>query len=166
MFGAVTSRQRAKSRSAATGALRLTSNLITKLAVATVWSMASGAAAHANVVTDWDAKAVEVIQGNAPAPPPSIGPVGGLRIMTIMHIAIFQAVNTIDPRYEPYQEQAFPRIDASQDAAAAAAASTVLLQLLPPETGVEASPKTDVAFQAPRLPHPPARPPSGGRANR
>ena len=143
MFGALPSQQRAKSRSAATGALRPTSNLIPKLVVATVLSMASGAAARANIVTDWDAKAVEVIQGNAPAPPPSIGPVGGLRIMTIMHIAIFQAVNTIDPRYEPYQEQVFPRIDASQDAAAAAAASTVLLQLLPPENRAKAAQARD-----------------------
>lgn len=126
--------QRAKSRSAVSGVVRPTRNLIRKLVVPTLLLMASGAAVHANVVTDWDEKAIEVIQGNAPAPPPSIGPIGGLRITTIMHVAIFQAVNTIDPRYEPYQGQAMPRVDASQDAAAAAAASTVLMQLLPPES--------------------------------
>jgi hypothetical protein len=49
-----------------------------------------------------------------------------------MHIAIFQAVDTIDPRYESYQGQTMPRVDASQEAAAAAA-STVLMQMLPPE---------------------------------
>ena len=32
------------------------------------------AIAHANVVTDWDAKAMDIIQGNAPAPPLEIGP--------------------------------------------------------------------------------------------
>ena len=125
--------QRAKSRSAASGAVRSTCNLVRKLVIPTLLLLAPGAAAYANVVTDWDEKAMEVIQGNAPAPPPSIGPVGGLRIATIMHIAIFQAVNTVDPRYEPYQGQAMPRVDASQEAAAAAAASTVLMQLLPPE---------------------------------
>jgi hypothetical protein len=32
------------------------------------------AGACANVVTDWDEKAMDVIQGNAPAPPPSSTP--------------------------------------------------------------------------------------------
>jgi hypothetical protein len=41
-----------------------------------------------------------------------------------MHIAIFQAVYTIDPRYEPYQGQVMPKVSASQDAAPTAAAST------------------------------------------
>jgi len=94
---------------------------------------------HANVVTDWDEKAMEVIQGNAPAPPPQIGPVGGLRIATIMHIAIFQAVNTIDPRYEPYGGQAMPKAPASPDAAATAAASTVLMKLLPADGAAKVS---------------------------
>ena len=91
-------------------------------------------AAYANVVTDWDEKAMDAIQGNAPAPPPQIGPIGGLRIATIMHIAIFQAVNTIDPRYEPYQGQAVPKVAASEEAAATAAAATVLIKLLPAES--------------------------------
>jgi hypothetical protein len=142
------SRRRAKSRSGVNGGVRLTCNLIGKLVVPTLLLMASGAAAYANVVTDWDATAMEVIQGNAPAPPPSIGPVGGLRIATIMHIAIFQTVNTIDPRYEPYQGQALPRVDASQEAAAAAAASTVLMQLLPPENKAKAAQARDAYLAA------------------
>jgi hypothetical protein len=142
------SRRRAKSRSAVNGGVRLTCNLIGKLAVPTLLLMASGAAAYANVVTDWDATAMEVIQGNAPAPPPSIGPVGGLRIATIMHIAIFQTVNTIDPRYEPYQGQALPKVDASQEAAAAAAASTVLMQLLPPENKAKVAQARDAYLAA------------------
>jgi hypothetical protein len=89
------------------------------------------AVVHANVVTDWDTKAMEVIQGNAPAPPPEIGPVGGARIATIMHLAIFEAVNTIDPRYQRYGDQAHAKVDASQEAAATSAAATVLIKLLP-----------------------------------
>ena len=92
------------------------------------------AAAYANVVTDWDEKAIDAIQGNAPAPPPRIGPIGGLRVVTIMHIAIFQAVNTINPRYEPYQGQATPKVAASQEAATTAAAATVLIKMLPAES--------------------------------
>ena len=83
------------------------------------------AVVHANVVTDWDAKAMDVIQGDAPAPPPEIGPAGGERIATIMHLAIFGAVNTIDPHYQPYDGQTHAQIDASQEAAATSAAATV-----------------------------------------
>jgi hypothetical protein len=86
---------------------------------------------YANVVTDWDAKAMDVIQGNAPAPPPEIGPAGGERIATIMHLAIFGTVNTIDPHYQPYDSQTHAQIDASQEAAATSAAATVLIKLLP-----------------------------------
>src|SRR5262245_49748232 len=89
------------------------------------------AIAHANVVTDWDAKAMDVIQGNAPAPPPEIGPAGGERIATIMHLAMFGAVNTIDPHYQPYQGQTHPKVDASQEAAATSAAAIVLIKMLP-----------------------------------
>ena len=78
------------------------------------------ATARANVITDWDATAVSIIQGNAPAPPPTIGPVGGVRIMTILHIATFEAVNAIDPKYESYLGPVKPGVRASEDAAAAA----------------------------------------------
>jgi hypothetical protein len=64
---------------------------------------------HANVITDWDATGVAIVQGNAPVPPPPLGPIGGLRIMTVMHIAMFETVNAIDPRYEPY------RVDETQN---------------------------------------------------
>ena len=106
------------------------------------------AGAHANVVTDWDEKAIDVIQGNAPAPPPQIGPIGGLRIVTIMHIAIFQAVNAIDPRYEPYQEQATAKVTASPEAAATAAAATVLIKLLPAESEAKVAQARDAYLAA------------------
>jgi hypothetical protein len=106
------------------------------------------AGAHANVVTDWDEKAIDVIQGNAPAPPPQIGPIGGLRIVTIMHIAIFQAVNAIDPRYEPYQEQATAMVTASPEAAATAAAATVLIKLLPAESETKVAQARDAYLAA------------------
>jgi hypothetical protein len=102
-----------------------------RLFTLSVAAFLSAAIAHANVVTDWDAKAMDVIQGNAPAPPPEIGPAGGERIATIMHLAVFGAVNAIDPHYQPYGGQAYARIDASQEAAAASAAATVLIKMLP-----------------------------------
>jgi hypothetical protein len=89
------------------------------------------APASANVITDWDDTALELIQGDAPAPPPQINPIGGTRILTIMHIAMFEAVNSIDPRYEPYREQPARVANASPEAAATAAAATVLIKMLP-----------------------------------
>jgi hypothetical protein len=57
--------------------------------------------------------------------------VGGERIATIMHLAMFGAVNTIDPHYQPYQGQTHPKVDASQEAAATSAAAIVLIKMLP-----------------------------------
>jgi hypothetical protein len=51
--------------------------------------------------------------------------------MAIMHIAMFDAVNTIEPVYRPYQAQLPAPPDTSKDAAAAAAAGAVLTKLLP-----------------------------------
>ena len=102
-----------------------------RLLTACVAVILPAAFAHANVVSDWDAIAMDVIQGNAPAPPPEIGPAGGERIATIMHLAMFGAVNTIDPRYQPYDDQRHAQIDASQEAAATSAAATVLIKMLP-----------------------------------
>ena len=122
--------------------------LVRNLAVLALLMTTSAAAAYANVVTDWDEKAIDAIQGNAPAPPPQIGPIGGLRIATIMHIAIFQAVNTIDPRYEPYQGHTTPTVAASQEAAATAAAATVLIKLLPAESEAKVAQARDAYLAA------------------
>jgi len=98
---------------------------------------------YANVITDWDATGVAIVQGNAPAPPPRFGPIGGLRIITVMHLAMFEAVNAIDPHYESYQGSATGKVDASQEAAAAAAAATVLSKMDPENAG-----KTKAALDA------------------
>jgi PAP2 superfamily len=95
--------------------------------------LAAPAGAYANVITDWDEKAVSIVQGNAPAPPPLLGgPAGGVRIMTAVHIAMFDTVNAIEQRYEPYKLGIKPDHPASsQPAAAAAAAATVLTKMVP-----------------------------------
>jgi hypothetical protein len=82
------------------------------------------AAASANVVTDWDEMAVTFIQ-------PRMVPPVAYRAMAIMHIAMFDAVNTIEPVYRPYQAHLPAPPDTSKDAAAAAAAGAVLTKLLP-----------------------------------
>src|SRR5215469_8664992 len=83
--------------------------------------MFSAASAEANVITDWDANAVAV------APPTA----AGLREMAIMHVAIFDAVNSIDRRYRPYMVQLSASPTTSQEAAATAAAARVLVGLHP-----------------------------------
>jgi hypothetical protein len=60
-----------------------------------------------------------------------------------MHIAMFEAVNAIDPHYEPYQGSTKPKVDASEDAAAATAAAAVLSQM-DPDTAM----KTKAALDA------------------
>ena len=89
-----------------------------------VFLMSPLAAASANVVTDWDEMAVTFIQ-------PRMVPPVAYRAMAIMHIAMFDAVNTIEPLYRPYQAQLPAPPDTSKDAAAAAAAGAVLTKLLP-----------------------------------
>lgn len=89
-----------------------------------VFLMSPLAAASANVVTDWDEMAVTFIQ-------PRMVPPVAYRAMAIMHIAMFDAVNTIEPVYRPYQAQLPAPPDTSKDAAAAAAAGAVLTKLLP-----------------------------------
>jgi hypothetical protein len=74
-----------------------------------------------NVITDWDARGV------AMAAPGSIGQ----REMAILHVAMFDAVNSIERRYRPYLTQIPASSSTSQEAAAAAAAAAVLTALHP-----------------------------------
>ena len=80
--------------------------------------------ASANVITDWDERAVAFIQ-------PRMVPPAAYRAMAIVHIAMFDAVNSIEPRYRPYYAQLPAKRETSKDAAAAAAAGAVLTKLLP-----------------------------------
>src|ERR1700741_3775496 len=66
-------------------------------------------AASANVVTNWDETAVAIIQ-------PRMVPPVSYRAMAIVHIAIFDAVNSIDPAYQFYHTQLPAPPDTSKDA--------------------------------------------------
>jgi PAP2 superfamily len=82
--------------------------------------------AAGNVITDWDAKAVGIVQTGTAPPPPL-----GFRTMAILHTAMFDAVNSIEPRYKPYKVRLAATADTSKEAAAAAAAAGVLIKLFP-----------------------------------
>jgi hypothetical protein len=80
--------------------------------------------AFANVITDWDEKAIAVVMpmsnlGNA-------SPYMAQRVMGMVHAAMFDAVNSIERRYRPYLLQLSADPATSKEAAAAAAAAAVL----------------------------------------
>src|SRR5215475_3364539 len=90
--------------------------------------MAAAPSAFANVITDWDEKAVAVV-----LPPEPIGVAQQVytaqRMMGVVHAAMFDAVNSIERRYRPYLVQLPADSATSKEAAAAAAAATVLATL-------------------------------------
>jgi hypothetical protein len=75
--------------------------------------------ASANVIADWDATAVAIVASALPGPPAQ-------REMALVHAAMFDAVNSIEPRYRPYLARLTVPKTTSQEAAAATAAGTVL----------------------------------------
>jgi hypothetical protein len=86
-------------------------------------SVAVGApiSSFANVIIDWDKKAVAVVTA-MPA-------YTAQRVMAMVHAAMFDAVNSIERRYRPYLVQLPAAATTSKEAAAAAAAATVLASL-------------------------------------
>lgn len=81
--------------------------------------------ARADVVTDWNQKALGLM--------PKEGLAGGhqTRALAILHVAIFDAVNSIDGRYKPYKAKYSVDAATSKEAAAVSAAYTVLVRLFP-----------------------------------
>src|SRR5258708_32004728 len=80
--------------------------------------------ARANVINDWDEKAVAVV-----TPMASLSgtlPYMAQRMMGMVHAAMFDAVNSIEPRYRPYLVQLPAAPTTSKEVAAAAAAAVVL----------------------------------------
>jgi hypothetical protein len=87
--------------------------------------------ARADVVTDWNDQALDAIRAGATPPPKAT------RVLAMVHLAIFEAVNGIEGRYEPYGGVASnPDKHASPEVAAACAAYAVLVDLYPDRAGV------------------------------
>ena len=80
--------------------------------------------ASADVITDWDEKAVTFVTPRMPPPATE-------RALAMVHIAMFDAVNSIERRYRPYLVQLPTAKTTSSHASAATAAATVLASLLP-----------------------------------
>ena len=86
---------------------------------------ATSLTAVADVIIDWDEKAVAAGYTAKQGPPPHS------RIVAMVHLAMFEAVNSIDARYRPYRAKLPAEPGASREAAAAAAAHYVLVRLYP-----------------------------------
>ena len=81
--------------------------------------------ARADVITDWNDK---VVTAGVKA---SQAPFVHTRSAAIVHVAMFDAVNSIDRRYTPYRVQLPAAPGTSREAAAAAAAHFALVRLYP-----------------------------------
>jgi len=92
---------------------------ILRMALLAVALCTPAASAVANVITDWDAKAIAAAPPSAP----------GQREVAMVDVAMFNAVNSIERRYRPYLVQLAVPKTTSQEAAAAAAAAAVLAGL-------------------------------------
>src|ERR1700674_3360252 len=84
--------------------------------------------AFANVITDWNENAVTLVT-------PRMAPGAGQRVVAIMQLAMFDAVNSIERRYRPYLVQLPAAATTSKEAAATAAAGIVLASLIPQVQG-------------------------------
>jgi len=94
-------------------------------------------AVGADVIADWNEKAVNA--GNTAR----VGNFPTARNIAMVHLAMFEALNSIEARYTPYRARLSADPDASREAAAASAAHAVLVRVYP-----EQAPELDKALQA------------------
>ena len=102
-----------------------------------VASFLVGPVAMADVITDWNIKAGEIVSdAKLPTPPSS-------RILAIVHTAMYESANAVTKRYPASGLKLEAGQGASVDAAVAAAARTTLVTLLPSQSAA-----IDSAYQA------------------
>ena len=85
-----------------------------------------GAPAHGNAIMDWNSKADAIA-----AVKPSLTTPMHARGTAILHLAMFEAVNAIEPRYSSYKLELVADRGTSKEAAAATAGHDALLALHP-----------------------------------
>ena len=82
----------------------------------------------ADVITDWNERAVSA------GDKARVGNIPTARAIAMVHLAMFEAVNSIETRYTPYRTRLSADPGTSRDAAAASAAHTVLIKVYPDQT--------------------------------
>src|SRR5689334_15053364 len=111
---------------------KLNASLLNVIALAS-----SVVAARADVIMDWNAKADAIAAEN------KILPVPQARTMSMLHVAMFEAVNAIERRYTPYKLDLAADRSTSREAAAATAGYNILLAIYPDQ-----KPALDAALEA------------------
>ncbi|HEY6125616.1 MAG TPA: vanadium-dependent haloperoxidase [Steroidobacteraceae bacterium] len=86
-------------------------------------SVAMAVAARADAVMDWNARAEVIAADKRLAPPVQA------RALALMHVSMFEAINAIERRYQPYRLDLVADRNTSREAAAASAAHAVLVEL-------------------------------------
>lgn len=105
--------------------MKLPSTMKFKILFATALTALFAGAARADVIMDWNAKADAIAAEKQILPPQHS------RALSMLHIAMFDAVNAIERRYVPYKLTLSADRSTSKEAAAAAAAYDVLLAIYP-----------------------------------
>jgi hypothetical protein len=80
---------------------------------------------RADVIMDWSLRADDYAAEQRQVPP------NHARVLALLHVAMFEAVNAIEHRYQPYTLELKTDRNTSGEAAAAAAGHTVLSELFP-----------------------------------
>jgi hypothetical protein len=93
--------------------------------------------ASADAVLDWNERGVAAVTASR------FGPPEGARIMAMMHVAMYNAINAVQARYAPYRFESRAKGEASAEAAGAAAAHVVLAAMVPQQKE-----SIDQAYQA------------------
>jgi hypothetical protein len=105
--------------------MKCSSWTISRLSLIVTLIAVSAPLARADVIMDWNAKA------DAIAAEKQILPAAHSRTISMMHVAMFEAVNAIERRYTPYKLSLVADRSTSKEAAAAVAAHDVLLSAYP-----------------------------------
>jgi hypothetical protein len=115
--------RRASSREYWGGDNMLRSALPAILAAAAI--AAPGSASAADVMSEWNSQLLSAIAASNTAPPRAS------RMMAMMNVAAYEAVNSVSRRFTPYHQYVNAPAGASREAAAAVASHHVLSQLFP-----------------------------------
>jgi hypothetical protein len=91
----------------------------------TLCLLALAGPARADVIMDWNG------QADALAAEQRQTPVNHARTLALLHVAMFEAVNAIEQRYQPYRLQLVTDRNTSKEVAAAVAGHEVLVALFP-----------------------------------
>jgi membrane-associated phospholipid phosphatase len=105
------------------------------------------AIAHADVVTTWNAAALDAIRADK-TPPPTAS-----RALAILHASIYDAVNGIDRTHEAYFVQSAVPASVSEKAAASAAAHEALVALFPAQASSFDALHATILAAIPNSPH-------------